>query len=259
MEGSKKVCKKFFSFARMEGKVKQMNVKTLIDGYIREMQKRMDKENIIPSDINSLIILFHPVLVWMISNDNCMEIKSKTLPIIIEGKFRNEVTRKYLNDTVNCGNIIMNTFFKSENKEIITIEIEMTEVSSSYHGVGFCTKEFNEWTQYVWNNGKNHSVVLFHHGWCPTSQEFNYIDEYMVDDSQWVNRKHSKMWQIGDTVMVEMNMKDKKGKIWTKDEPDNMFCIGLPDECTFLVMMGNQNQVITITDIQINQTHSNDY
>ena len=82
------------------------------------------------------------------------------LPIGNEDKFRDEVTRNYLTGAMICDNIIMNTFFKSENKEIIIIEMEMTEATNSYHGVGFCTKEFNEWTQCVWNHGRNHSVVL---------------------------------------------------------------------------------------------------
>ena len=103
----------------------------------------------------------------------------------------------------------------------------MTKTIKDFHGVGFCTKEFNQWTQRIWNSGNNHSVVLYQHGWFAS------------------------IWNPRDTIIVEMNMDQKKGKIWNKDNPKMVLCIGLPDECTFLLMMGNQNQVITIKDIQV--------
>ena len=125
----------------------------------------------------------------------------------------------------------------------------MTKAIKDFHGVGFCTKEFNQWTQRIWNSGNNHSVVIYQHGWLPRSTEFTILQNEKVKDpiAGWF----ASIWNPRDTIIVEMNMGRKMGKIWNKDNPKMVLCIGLPDECTFLLMMGNQNQVITIKDIQV--------
>ena len=65
--------------------------------------------------------------------------------------------------------------------------------------------------------------------------------------------KYRRIWNKGDTVMVEMNMSKRIGRIWNKCKTDLIFTIGLPDECTFLLylIIGNVNQVLTLKDIRI--------
>ena len=125
----------------------------------------------------------------------------------------------------------------------------MTKTTRSYQGPGFCTKEFKDRTSRFWNDGDNHSMVLYQHGYCPSSIDFKLNENDMNGD--WVIEKYFEMWQQGDTVIVEMNMQEQKGRIWNKEIPDNVLVVGLPNECTFLLMMGNTDQIITIKDIQI--------
>ena len=148
----------------------------------------------------------------------------------------------------------------SQQMEIITIEIEMTQTMPAAHGLGFCGKEFNEWTSKTWNNGDNHSMLLYQHGYGVTSAEFSSNDissseQYTnYDWRQWY--KYQEMWNDGDTVFVEMDMNELKGKIWNKDKSDIVCVVGLPSECTFLLMMGYQTQIITINNIHIDRSHT---
>ena len=75
-----------------------------------EIQKLLGKDNIIPSEINALIILFYPMLIWMISHHQFIEVQSEAIPTIIQGKFRHS-NCCYIDKGINCGNIIMILFF----------------------------------------------------------------------------------------------------------------------------------------------------
>ena len=215
-----------------------INVDTIINGYIRYMQKHFTNI-IIPSEINSLIIKFYPQLIWMESNHEYITVDGKDTPIKVCGAFKDEF--------INSGHISLNTYFDASDDEIVTIEMVMTKTSPRYQGFGFCTKQFRDWTPRYWNDGDNGSVVLYQHGYCPKSVGF-VCD---VDSNYWTNNEYHRMWEMGDTVIVEMNMKEQKGRIWNKNKPDRIFVIGLPYQCTFLLMMGNTEQTITITNIQI--------
>ena len=224
----------------------KLDIELLTNGYIRRIQKAIGP--IIPCAINAVISIFYPQLIWMDSKHYTITTEGHD-PMIIQSHFRDE-TGKNSNSDFNSCNIPLNTFFNSVNKEIITITIEMTEIFGAFQALGFCTPEFEKWaTDFGWNDGRNHSTLLYQNGYAPSSKEF----QHPTAKGRWAQDQHKSMWRSGDTVIVEMDMNEQKGKIWNENQPDSIYVIELPNECTFILLLGNRSQTVTIKDIQHQQ------
>ena len=92
----------------------------------------------------------------------------------------------------------------------------MTEIFGAFQVLGFCSPEFEEWaTDFGWNNGNNHSTLLYQNGYTPSSKEFHHP----TAKGRWAKDQHKNMSRSGDTVIVEIDMNVQKGKIWNKNKP----------------------------------------
>lgn len=121
--------------------------------------------------------------------------------------------------------------------------MKMTKTDKNVQGFGFITNKFSEWDDSSWNGGSNGSCILYQNQWYCESQEFKLTKESLIP-----------LWTNGDTVMVELNMKEKKGKIWNKKVPNNVFIVqllGKKNEFTFAITLRMSSQTITIKDIQV--------
>ena len=134
-------------------------------------------------------------------------------------------------------------------------------------GIGFCTRDFNDFEHaHYWNNGQNHSMVLYTNGYNPWSHSMFRVE---ADARSWhednsLIKYLSRSWcsEQGEEVIVKIHTVTMRVLIWNYsrlqignlqfDEVDRfsdaafLFELPMDKEIAMIVEMGHSEQTMTV-------------
>eukprot|EP01084_Bolivina_argentea_P317852 551120_1 len=233
----------------------QMRIQLLTAGFIKQIENKYSFSYKMPDTLAKLICDYYTMHFQFIKHPNCDVTENGLSTSNQEGHYVSIRFGDFLSNKSNCSYIV---------------KFNMTKMYPKYSGIGFMSKQFNDWCHMSWNLGENNSLCLYGNSFFVTSSCFDNM-KYHNTDLLGITTKAITRYEQGHDIMVKIDTNKMIAIIWnyTVLKIENMdeswfmqqynkrnvtqyaFMINLPldkHEIAIMIELGHVNQQITVKE-----------